>query len=621
MTEAEAFVLSRFSAGWLPPERLDVVEFSERYIPVLRSDVSSTFDRENAPWMIEPMLAITDPHTFFVSLLASTQGGKTTVIINGVTYEVWKRGGDVIYVCQNREEVKTSATSRWIPAWEQCQPVKAMLDRLPKDSINKTQVNFGDFFMEWRGPGANALQGKPFYIVVLDEVWMEAFEVNRTIRQAKGRVTAKQRYKIICLAQGGRKKTAWEAHWLEGTRELWVMPCLECGEKHFPLTEYLVCERTEQTYDFTARAWKYEAVRENTKYKCPDCGHLHDDTESIRKAMTCGGEYQQTNPAGQKRHRSFRWARASVWWEKLCWGNILVEFLQSQDAIEYGDVGPREEFVMKTEAWFWETLGRKEVDSSIIRGGYKLADCFGDAPIDWRENTRRIMAVDVQGDHFWILIREFDRETGASRLVHFERCQMYAWDTVREIQLRWRVPDQLVGVDCRFSSHFVYYGCWLFGWIALEGDRGKEYTHWVLDKKTRRRRAVKRVYGPNESPRVPAGNIPAEYKRRPKNGEAECRKHKWSNKRIKDMVAAARDGDSVVEWQLPDDIDPKYLKMIDAEIPDKSGDWKPRYERIPNHAWDCECMAFTLGIMAGYVKAVVFTDDEEKDSSEAENDA
>jgi hypothetical protein len=213
----------------------------------------------------------------------------------------------------------------------------------------------------------------------------------------------------------------------------------------------------------------------------------------------------------------------------------------------------------------------------------------------------RLMAVDVQADHFWILV-EIWSANGDSMTLHAEK--LVSWDEVADRQARFYVPDQNVSVDmshrtqetkqeCAHHGHWTVTPArkkaWL-SWKALRGSEQKSFT-WIPRR------------GPNKGNKFslnfsgpewgdPCMGLPASDPKRAEFSGKLCPIYTWSNPTIKDIVITRRDGHakgvkvivSRGSWN-----EEHNRQMHSQKKVQKDGKWIWVKFR-DDHLFDCACM-------------------------------
>jgi len=113
-----------------------------------------------------------------------------------------------------------------------------------------------------------------------------------------------------------------------------------------------------------------------------------------------------------------------------------------------------------------------------------------------------------------------------------------------------------------------------FGWLCLRGE-GKESFKWDD--------GISRPVSPQQPYSEGMEGAPA-------------RVYYWSNKSIKNLVAAIRDGNNKLKLTV-NTTDETLQRQLYSEYPDEHGNWKEKSSE--NHWWDTLCMAYVMATLAG----------------------
>jgi hypothetical protein len=209
------------------------------------------------------------------------------------------------------------------------------------------------------------------------------------------------------------------------------------------------------------------------------------------------------------------------------------------------------------------------------------------------------MAIDVQQDHYWVVVRCW-LKNGYSKLLWAGK--VLTLDQLREIQTRLKIPDKRTMMDAGNSFHGkVYDQCAKYGWTALIGRAEDYFTVRGQDNKP-----VKRYYSAPDHVVAPTVRL-APTAQFPQGRRAQVLFFHWASDPIKDILANLRNTGSPV-WEFPQDAPPEYVRHMNSERKRATVDKRTKRTRLrwtftgrPNHLWDCEAMqvltAQILGIL------------------------
>jgi len=229
-----------------------------------------------------------------------------------------------------------------------------------------------------------------------------------------------------------------------------------------------------------------------------------------------------------------------------------------------------------------------------------------DPKAPWPDEYLKFMAVDVQADCFYGVIRAWSKN-GESRLLWNGKLE--TWEQIAEKQKEFGVKDQHVAIDCGYNHTQVYSQCvshghdgiitvrgkqykrW-FSWLALKGTDTVDFSHPNPDG-TR----VRRIYAP------PVEVDPLQGKQGVSS--KKCMRILWSNPSAKDILVRHRDG-KAAKWVTPKD-DADYNRQLNGEVKRKKTDPKTgavswHFVQVrDNHYFDCEAMIIILAAMQGII--------------------
>lgn len=594
MSEWQKTLSIAVAAAWQPPDRRRPSEWAQTWVKFPASVRMPEYRSDTTPWTTEPLNCLQDPSVQFVTLMAPTQSGKSTIFEAGVPWILCNAPGNVMLTCQTEDDVALMAEARLWRVFDECKPVMAMLSKLHRFAKTKTRILFPHCFVELQGPGLSSLQSKSIRYAINDEAWMYD---QGTLAQIIERTSAVWNRKIITLSQGGVAGDDLDNLWQQGTQEIYSYRC-ECGAVHPFSMESMKFDDTPETREPETRAWKWEAMRATVRHVCLTCAKETPDTLENRRRMSTGGEYVVTNSNAPSRSRSFRVDATAVYWQS--WADLAEQFLRARDALRRGDIEPLKVFTQKKEATPWREMEVASVDWETLKGSGYIKSQFEEEKIEG-EYTRAL-TVDVQQGYFWAVARAVTQD-GGSKLIW--EGKLLTYEDIRELQLKLKIPDNLVALDAGHWRFEVCRHCSMYNWTALIGDQRNAFVHNKQDRSGRITKTT-RAYSPMQKFFITGKKLPDGMK-------PWARGYYWSNTVAKDMLSRLRAG-AGVPWELPEDVSEDYRKHIFSELKnERSGRWEPRYKGAPNHLWDCEAMQIVLLMILG---ALGTAEPEEKGESQ-----
>ena len=308
-------------ANYRPPEKLTVSQWAEKHRVLSRESSAEAGPWRNSrtPYLVEPMDAFTDPKIRRITMVASSQVGKSEFELNCIGYVIDQDPGSMLYIQPNIDDAKRFSTRRIAPMIRDCKRLRyKVADAKGRDARNATQEkSFPGGALSIIGSNSpSALASTPVRYVLGDERdrWaLSAGTEGDPWSLAEARTITYYNAKLVdvstCTVKGASPIA--EAY-DQGTQERWKHQCPHCGEWH-----QIEFDNIKFEFDTYKVGRKTEYVVQSIYWCCPGCGCISDeDTMRAQPAR-----WIADNPAAiSKGHRSF-WLNgfASPWqpWEKI----------------------------------------------------------------------------------------------------------------------------------------------------------------------------------------------------------------------------------------------------------------------------------------------------------------
>lgn len=277
--------------------------------------------------MKEIMDAFTDPQVNIEAVVASSQVGKTEVLINMLGYMIDQDPGPALYVMPTKDFAEDFSKRRLAPMIRDTEVIRDKIaDSKSRDSNNTISKKTypGGMISLIGSNSATDLAGTPARYVFGDEIdrWARSAGTEGDPWSLLERRTSNfYNAKMVAVSTPTIKGfSKIEDLFLLGTREYWCVQCPHCGEYSF--------------IDFDSIRFKFHEIGdkrnkqyivEETSWACPECGCITDEAEIKRQPM----KWVAKSPEAIKNGcRSF-WINGfySPWqpWEK-----IIVRFLEAR---------------------------------------------------------------------------------------------------------------------------------------------------------------------------------------------------------------------------------------------------------------------------------------------------
>jgi hypothetical protein len=366
------------------------------------------------------------------------------------------------------------------------------------------------------------------------------------------------------LSQGGDEDGQWHNHAKAGKWHDLEHECPKCKMGSvFDWNNY----QFEKIIDANEEL-DWVAIYETVRLKCPHCGEQFQDTEYNRrqwakcKPVWDGGKFI---PGRMTLRASFM----TVW--RYSWCDMVKEWLIANEDKKSGQLEKLENIICQRFAQFWKKPSESPV-LSISGEAYSKKEYH--EGLKWELEHKRFLTVDVQGTHFWCVIRAW-QVGGESRLLWEGRVE--TWDNIRYLQERYGVENWNVAVDCGYRP----------GEAAEEAMRAAkpgDTNTWVLLRgEDTRDGYVKNINGRNFR------RMFSDYR---KSEDSKFKTYKFvgfSNLLAKDFLCALMQSG---KFGVPVDVSKNYHAHMQSEQKRETSPgiwrWEPIKKGRPNHLWDCE---------------------------------
>lgn len=320
---------SRAFENYRPPAELSVSEWAQRNRVLSResSAEAGSWRNERTPYLVDIMDAFYDPVVRNVSVVASSQVGKSEGLLNIIGYIIHQDPGSILFVQPTIEDAKKFSRLRIAPMIRDCKVLsKRVADVKTRDSGNTMlQKSFAGGMLTMVGSNSpSGLASTPVKYVLGDELdrWaLSAGTEGDPWKLAEARTTTFYNAKLVAVSTPTIKGASKiESLYNEGTQERWCTQCPECGEWHE------VCfDDIHFKHDVIKHGKKKDYRIKTIEWGCPGCGCLFSE-KTVRSQPA---KWIATYPEAYKKgHRSF-WLNgfASPWqpWEK-----IILSYLRAQ---------------------------------------------------------------------------------------------------------------------------------------------------------------------------------------------------------------------------------------------------------------------------------------------------
>ena len=321
---------SRVFANYKPPENITVSEWAEKYRVLSResSAESGRWRNSRTPYLREIMDSFTDPKVEHITVVASSQVGKSECELNIIGYIIDQDPSSILYIQPNLDDAKKFSRLRIAPMIRDSERLRNKVAEVKsRDSGNTMlQKSFpGGMLTIVGSQSASALASTPARYIIGDERdrWaLSAGTEGDPWGLAVARTTTYYNRKMIDVSTPTIKGfSPIENSFNEGTQERWCHKCPHCGNYH--------------NINFSDIKFEFEPVKNQRKkdyiiksiaYCCPSCGCLSSEQEMRGQPAI----WIADNPDAYARGRRSFWLNAfSSPWQP--WSKIVYSFLIAKD--------------------------------------------------------------------------------------------------------------------------------------------------------------------------------------------------------------------------------------------------------------------------------------------------
>lgn len=384
---------ARAFASYTPPADLTVSEWAEAHRVLSRENSAEAGPWHNTrtPYLVEIMDAFTDPKVAKISLVASSQVGKSELELNIIGYIIDQDPGSILYIQPTVDDAKKFSRLRIAPMIRDSATLRSKVaDIKSRDSGNTMlQKSFPGGMLTIVGSNsASGLASTPAKYVLGDERdrWaLSAGTEGDPWALAEARTTTFYNSKMVDVSTPTDKGTSpIEKSFNEGTRERWCHQCPHCGEY-----SNIVFNDIKFDFETVGSGRKKDYIIHSIVWSCPECGCISTESEMRRQPAKWIAE----NPdAYAKGHRSF-WLNAfsSPWqgWSKVVYAFLIARKDPQRLKVVYN--------TMLGE--LWEDRGDLEDEDTMLGRREDYGHCDDGTPVELPDGVLALTCgVDTQDD-------------------------------------------------------------------------------------------------------------------------------------------------------------------------------------------------------------------------------
>jgi hypothetical protein len=566
----------------------DPVEWCERNVQL----DYGRFDRSKHPLIVEPLRAGAMMRGGTVGILGSVQHIKTLAAQLLQLYRAQTAPTRQAHYDLTLQTIKEFSDDKFQPLLKN---TKSVMDTVPADRKSQTtfytSMPYG--FIRLASAGILAHRNsKTFEFVSADESW--AYEAS-WLKQIRDRTTSYTwSWSMFLPTSGQTEGSELDGLWKESTQRTWHVRCDCCGEEisYEWNTDGDVGGMKFASGEEARTAdggINYDNIRESVEYECQLCGGRMPWNPADVHRRNLAGRYISMNPDGDAKIDFYHYNAIA----HHPWPDLAVMWHQAIAAKSRGSLDELENIVRKRLCQPWDETKYIAVSNDVESAGdYELGD-------PWPEALHYFCTVDVQKDHYYMVIRAWARNA-ESRLI-FAKKVVSDMHIVEECE-RWGIAQDgidpagkgcQVFVDGNYNTAEVQRICAKNGWMVLRGNNCKPFRH--AD-------GTYKMYGDIQYIDTWQGTDI-------QNGAVKyVGQFQYSVPETRLRLATLRDMEPQI-WTHARDIGVNYINQINSWIQVAKED--PRTGRVyydfkrargrADHFYDCERMQLVCAAMAGLI--------------------
>ena len=458
-------------------------------------------------------------------------------------------------------------------------------------------------------------QSKTARDIYVDEPWTYEPGWIEEISKRRGSFDEEKSWREIYMSTGSvRGKTdsggEFTNIWLSSDMRRWNCRCPACNQLFVPRRTHEDEKTGERigglVYETILRPDglpNEPAIARTVRYRCPRCSHEMPDTAASRRQLNGTAERPRGIFVSENEYAAI--APVTIGWNVpgvaiKPWAPIAIRMVFAYLARQRGDRDPLKKIVLLDDADVWdEAIYFREQKQSPF-GAYKMGDEWEDEARNEKKLPWRFATVDVQQDHFVLVIRMWAADS-RSRLRYAEKITTAG--RLQEVIASHGVLPSRVFLDSRHDPQRVRRLCQAHGWRCVMGEKDRDYRHESgLRRIFSEPQAMDAWQGTGEQGR----GIIWEFKF--SKNSALSRLH---------LLRTLESNTAELRWSIAADAPEWYRKEIDAfhRVRKEPEGGEVFYEwqvHGPDHAADAECIQIVAASMADLAGAESLKPAEEK---------
>lgn len=566
------------------------------------------FKRENHPLIVEPLRAAAEGRGKYVGLIGSVQHIKTLCAQLFQLYGLHVMPCNAAHYDLTGDALKEFSDDKFTPLIDNTDEITRLIPDQPHRRTKfYTSSPLGYVRLLSAGIMANR-NSKTLERITADESWAYK-DSEKWLEQIHSRQSSfNWQWQMFLPSSGQTASSELDLMWRRSSQRTWHVKCDCCGEDipyiwKMPAVNGVVpaggiryASKNEITDDDGNIDWA--ELRKSVYYQCQLCGGHMPWSAGDQQRRNLSGRYIALNPNADESVDFYSYNAIA----HFPWPELVTAWKRAAMARDTGDLSGLEEFVRKRLAQPWnqsDYLSGDKIEKAC--GGYVL----GEAWVPGSNAAPIFATVDVQKDHYYVVVRQWATIDNQFRSRLLERERVVSTSQIRDLADKWEIPQESVGsrrvfLDGNYNTAEVQRIAADNNWVVFRGDKAKDF----MDSNTGTRRMF------DHAQRVDTflglGDRPGALGR----VAYQVRFSKSTALNTLMILRSLRDNDEKPIWTYANNAGTTYERQINAwqKVSKTKPDGSAYFDFINrdshnDHFGDCEIMNVVCAAMAGLIGA------------------
>ena len=562
------------------------------------------FKRENHPLIVEPIRMAAKKRGGYVGLIGSVQHIKTLTAQLIQLYGLKTSPCNAAHYDLTSEALKEFSDDKFVPLIDNTDTITSLIPDQPyRRTKFYTSTVYGYIRLLSAGIMANR-NSKTLERITADESWAYKDEEGWLEQIHDRQSSYAWAWQMFLPSSGQTAGSQLDRLWQKSTQRTWHIKC-DCCDGEIPYIWKLPSVNgqvppggmryasSEDVMDEEGMI-NWVKLRESAYYQCQLCEGRMDWDAADQDRRNQRGRYIPMNEKGDPDIVFYNY-NAMV---HVPWPDLVTKWKEATIARSRGDLSKLENFVRKQLAQPWnESEYITDEVQENARGDYLLGQAWetgGEEPL-------MFATVDVQKDHYYVIIRAWALIGGVLQSRLIEREKVVSVGQIRDLADKWKLKQNglrgsRVFLDGNYNTVQVQRIAGENGWMVFRGDKARDFRHPD---------GLRRIYSDVQYLDTGEGT---ENARGGSRYVGQIRFSKNAALSRLSLIRSIRSFEDKLVWTYADNSGSVYERQINAwhRISKTAPDGRRYYDFInrdskDDHYGDCEQQQVVCAAMAGLV--------------------